>query len=109
MRELVMLSLLSANHAREIAERAGGIPGEEAYLLGMFRNLGEVLVASYLPEQYAAVLRDVAAHKCAPEISCRRVLHFSYEELAIEVLRDWHIPTVDRVMTEPQPQGRQKR
>ena len=61
LRQLLMLSLLTANHAREVAARTtGGIRGEEAYLLGMLRNLGEVLVACYFPAEYAAVLRDMA-------------------------------------------------
>ena len=45
LKELILLSLLTANHAREVADRVGYPKREEAYLCGMFRNLGEVLVA----------------------------------------------------------------
>jgi GAF domain-containing protein len=100
LRQLLMLSLLSANHAREVAERTGGARGEEAYLLGMLRNLGEVLVACYLPAEYAAVLKDVADHRSTAEAACRRVLHFTYEQLATAVVRDWHIPYVERVLSD---------
>jgi HD-like signal output (HDOD) protein len=54
VRELMILSLLSANHAREAAQKLGFARPEEAYLCGMFRNLGEILVACYLPEDYDA-------------------------------------------------------
>ncbi len=92
LRPLLMLSLLSANHARELAARARSSRREEAYLLGMLRNLGEVLVACYMPDEYAAVLRDMADRECAPSMSCRRVLHFEYEELARAVMLEWNMP-----------------
>ena len=38
LKELILLSLLTANHAREVADRAGYPPREVAYLCGMFRN-----------------------------------------------------------------------
>ena len=56
VRELMTLSMLSANHVREIVRRVGGPQPEEAYLCGMMRNLGEVLVAYYMPAQYARIL-----------------------------------------------------
>jgi HD-like signal output (HDOD) protein len=105
LRELLMLSLLTANHARELSDRLGGVAGEKAYLLGLLRNLGEVLVACYLPDKYAAILRDLATHGSTPEISCRRVLHFSYEQLAIAVLKDWNIPGIEDVLAEPPPRS----
>src|SRR5262249_50081932 len=100
LRQLLMLSLLSANHAREVADRTGAIRGEEAYLLGMLRNLGEVLVACYLPDQYTAVLKDMADSHCLERVSCRRVLNFECEELANAVIKDWHMPSICRVMLE---------
>lgn len=101
VRPLLMLSLLSANHARELAITLGTVASEEAYLLGMLRNLGEVLVACYMPEQYAAVLKDVAERQAAPAIACRRVLHFEYEELGRAVVQDWGMPeSVSRTMTD---------
>src|SRR5271156_777143 len=45
LKELILLSLLTANHAREVADRIHYPKPEEAYLCGMFRNLGELLVA----------------------------------------------------------------
>ena len=36
---------------------------EEAYLCGMFRNLGEVLAAAYVPDQYAEILRELRTQK----------------------------------------------
>jgi HD-like signal output (HDOD) protein len=98
-RPLLMLSLLSANHARELASGTGR--REEAYLLGMLCNLGEVLVASYMPKEYAEVLKDMAAHQCSAAASCRRVLQFDYDELARAVAREWQMPeSVTRLLWE---------
>src|SRR5262249_1142497 len=44
LKELVLLMLVSGNHARQIALRCGMRGVEEAYLCGMFRNLGELIV-----------------------------------------------------------------
>jgi HD-like signal output (HDOD) protein len=101
LRQLLMLSLLSANHAREVAGRSGMVRAEEAYLLGMLRNLGEVLVACYFPEEYTAVLNDMAETRSLARVSCRRILQFEYEELATAVVRDWHMSALSRVMSEP--------
>jgi HD-like signal output (HDOD) protein len=100
LRQLLMLSLLDANHARAVAVRTGTLRGEEAYLLGMLRNLGEVLVACYLPDEYAAVLKDMADAQSPERASCRRILQFEYEELASAVVRDWHMSSISTVLAE---------
>ena len=64
-KELVLLMLLTGNHARQIAMRAGLRGIEEAYLCGMFRNLGELAAACYLPQEYAEIL----------QIALIRILH----------------------------------
>src|SRR4029450_302886 len=55
LKELVLLMMLTANHARQIAIRSGLRGVEEAYLCGLFRNLGELVVACYLPDEYARI------------------------------------------------------
>ena len=72
LKELILLSLLTANHAREVADRVGYPKREEAYLCGMFRNLGEVLVACYHPRGYAAVLLRVQEDRIPVVQACDR-------------------------------------
>jgi HD-like signal output (HDOD) protein len=93
LRQLLMLSLLSANHAREVASRTGTVRSEKAYLLGMLRNLGEVIVACYLPAEYAAILEEMGEARSTERSVCRRLLGFEYEELARAVVREWGIST----------------
>ncbi len=104
VRQLLALSLLSANHAREGARASNYPRAEEAYLCGLFRNLGEVLVACYFPEDYAQVLGHMTANRTGEKESCLRLLGFPYEELGREVVRRWNLPSqVARVLDETAP------
>ncbi len=107
LKELMLLSMLTATHARELAARLGLPEPEEAHLCGMFRNLGEVLIAAHFPEDYAKILEKVrlagAAATGAPNagapaapLSMQRaaqsVLGFTYEDLGTAVARHWSMP-----------------
>jgi len=92
LKELILLSLLTANHAREVAGRVGYARREEAYLCGMFRNLGEVLVACYHPRGYAAVLLRVQDDRIPVAQACFEVLGFDYDHAGRAVATQWRIP-----------------
>jgi HD-like signal output (HDOD) protein len=92
LKELILLSLLSANHAREVADRVGYLKREEAYLCGMFRNLGEVLVACYHPRGYAAVLLRMQEDRIPVVQACLEVLGFDYDRAGRAVGAQWRIP-----------------
>jgi HD-like signal output (HDOD) protein len=92
LKELILLSLLTANHAREVAELVGYPKREEAYLCGMFRNLGEVLVACYHPRGYAAVLLRMQEDRIPIVQACNEVLGFDYDKAGRAVAAQWRIP-----------------
>ena len=107
LKELMLLSMLTATHARELAARLGLQEPEEAHLCGMFRNLGEVLIAAHFPEEYAKILDKVrqsgaaaggAPHGAAPaaplsmQRAAQSVLGFTYEDLGAAVARHWSMP-----------------
>ncbi len=92
LKELILLSLLTANHAREVAERVGYPRREEAYLCGMFRNLGEVLVACYHPRAYAAILLRVQEDRIPVAQASNEVLGFDYDSAGRAVAAQWRIP-----------------
>ena len=81
LKELMLLSLLTANHARELALLRGLPDPEEANLCGMFRNLGEVLVAAYFPRDYARILQAMEQRGCGQAAAAFEVLGFPYEAL----------------------------
>src|ERR1017187_3554987 len=87
VRELMMLSMLSANHVREIATRIPVLRPEEAYLCGMVRNLGEVLIGYYLPGPYARILKRMADRKQTASAASLDVLQFTFEDIGEAVIR----------------------
>jgi HD-like signal output (HDOD) protein len=99
LKHLMLLSMLSANHAREVALKLRSVRPEEAYFWGMFRNIGEVLTASCLEEEYAAILRDMTESKRSQREACLRVLGFEYRDLGQAMARRWAMPAqLDRAI-----------
>jgi len=93
LRQVLMLSLLTASHAREVADRRSTtVKPEEAYVYGLFRNLGEVLVAAYFDQEYAAILRLLSENQLTPNQACRKVMQFDFDDLACAVVRVWQMP-----------------
>jgi HD-like signal output (HDOD) protein len=92
LKELLLLSMLSAQHAREAAVRAGYAEPEAAYLCAMLHNLGEVLVAHHFPEEYAEVLRVAEEESISRERAAVKVLRFRPAELGRAVVADWNMP-----------------
>ena len=91
VKELVLLSLVSANHAAGAASKIGSAP-EEAYLCGMLRNLGEVLLACYFPDDYERVLTRAVRTQGSSAEACERELGFGFEDLGREMVSRWGMP-----------------
>src|SRR5260370_21809352 len=91
-KELMLQMLLTANHARQIAMRTGLQGIEEAYLCGMFRNLGELIAACYLPKEYADILAAANGRQLSQAGSCERVLNLRFEHLGKAMARHWNLP-----------------
>ena len=104
VKELTMLSLLTANHARAVATRVGHPRVEEAYLAGLFHGLGELLLAAHLPTQHHAVMALAREQGMRPSDACRKVLQFSFEELGDAMARRWNLP--ERIRNTMRPLGK---
>ncbi|WP_411280429.1 HDOD domain-containing protein [Gemmatimonas sp.] len=92
LKELMILSLLTANHARATAMQLGHDDPEAAHLSGMFRNLGEVLVACYFHDDYQRI-HSLIQDDGRSEASARRmVLGFAYTDFGVEVANQWGLP-----------------
>ena len=92
VKELVLLSLVTANQAESAAEKVGYRKPEEAYLCGMLRNVGEILIASYFPEQLRQIRTETSAPGGAITQACRSVLGFTYDELGVAMVGRWNMP-----------------
>ncbi len=92
LKELMLQSLLTANHAREVANTLGMEEPEEAHLCGMFRNLGEVLIACHFGEDYARIQTMMHDEGKSETGATKAVLGFAYADLGAEVSRQWGMP-----------------
>jgi len=92
LKQLMLLALLTASQSRELAARLGYPRREEAYICGMFHNLGEVLAACYLPQRYAAILLLMKEQNLTEREAALRVLGFHYQDLAQAAARGWNLP-----------------
>jgi HD-like signal output (HDOD) protein len=92
LKELMLLSLLTANHARAAATRLQLQDPEEAHLCGMCRNLGEVLIAGHFPDDYQRIRALVRDEGRSETVAAKSVLGFPYSDLGVEVARHWGLP-----------------
>lgn len=92
LKELMLMSMITANHARELAMLRRLPDPEEAHLAGMFRNLGEVLVAGYFPREYARILTQMESKKVSAATATFDVLEFMFEDLGEAMAKHWGMP-----------------
>ncbi|MEX2263997.1 MAG: HDOD domain-containing protein [Bryobacteraceae bacterium] len=90
--DLFAQALLTGSHARQLAHKSGHVLVEQAFACGLLRNLGELLVASYWPDEYGQILESVKRDSLEEQQACRTYLGFSWDDLARAVIRHWRLP-----------------
>lgn len=93
LRELMLLSVLDALHGRDIAAAVRYPHPEEAYICGLFRNLGEVLVAWHYPHEYAQIVLAMHKEKIPARAACLRHLDFAWDDVGKLVAEAWNMPS----------------
>jgi HD-like signal output (HDOD) protein len=97
LRQLMMFSLLTATHARQVAGSVGYARPEEAYVCGLLRNLGEVLIACYHGRQYASVLTAMQQDHVPLRTAAMQVFSFSFDDVALRLADAWNMPAAVRI------------
>lgn len=92
VRDLLLLSVLTANSAMEVATRCKYPRKEEAYVCGMFSVLGELLVATYMPDEYPEILKIMTSSDDEQSTTSHRVIDFTFDQLGRAMLRHWGMP-----------------
>lgn len=101
LRELVVTSVLTAVQSREIAAILGYPQPEEAYICGLFRNLGEVLIACHYPLEHAEIILILAEEDIPERAACLRVLDYFWDDVGKGVAVRWQMPCAVRRAMEP--------
>jgi HD-like signal output (HDOD) protein len=92
IRPVAGLALLTATQARVAAAHLRLRREEEAYLCGLFRGLGELLVGWCFPADYARILALGKDGQVAETVASQRVMQCSFEELGQAAARAWNLP-----------------
>ena len=84
--------LLVALAAQLLAPQVGLTVHEEAFLVGLFSNLGRHLILHYLPERHAEVRRRMGAQRLDETAAARLVLGASFEAVSVGMASRWRLP-----------------
>ncbi len=100
-------SLLGASLMEALAQRTGGFPSADAFVLGLLGRVGKLAFATAAPTEYAQVLERQAAGGVPLETLEQRAFGFDHHELSSVLLADWGIPTAlaDVVYWQCDPEG----
>lgn len=102
--ELVQ-SLGASLVGREMARHSAFKDAEEAAVVGLFKNLGRLLVVMHDKDSYDEIIALSATGACSPGQAAMQVLGAGFDSLAESVLRQWQIPsTIINALT-PLPKG----
>lgn len=77
---------------RELARRSSFKEAEEAAVVGLFKNLGRLLVAVHDQASYEEIMALSSTGACSPAQAAVQVLGCGFDNLADTVLRQWQIP-----------------
>lgn len=89
---MLVHAYLSAGFMRELALRGGVGNAEQSYMCGLLNNLGEIIVAYTLPEQYLEIAREADERGKEWGRAQRDVLGVSFDEVARELAAQWGFP-----------------
>jgi len=78
--------------AREMAGKAQVRDVEEAFIGAMLHNLGRMLAMFYFPEETAAIRQRVEVDGLSDARASIEVLGLSFENLGMEIARNWRFP-----------------
>jgi len=91
--DMLLRAFMTGLVTRHLVKNAR-LPGpEEAFICGMFHNLGEHLVLHYFPEEHAAI-DAVIAEGLGRDAAARAILGISYGDLGSTVARVWKLPEI---------------
>jgi len=91
LKQLIVLSFLTAIQAQELVQDDPQLKAEEVFITGLLYNIGELIVAYYLPRDYQRIL-DLMEKGEAKSTAAQRVLKASMEEVGLAILKDWNLP-----------------
>jgi len=86
-------SVATAQLADLLAQKVPVSYPEGAFIAGLLHDVGRLLIALGLPEEYPRIVERVHIRDCSYADAERDLLGFTHAELSAEVLVSWNLPT----------------
>ncbi len=85
-------TVIKAVASRLLAERIGGVPGDEAFLAGLLQDVGQLVLIQDLGEPYLRFLAHVEAQQGDVLAMELETLGFDHAVLSSRLLEHWRLP-----------------
>lgn len=92
LRELVSASLFSGIVARELTDNPDIEQKENYFLTALLHNLGDILIAFYLPEEDDQIKQKVMKSNISHPVAQQAVLNTNADEIAVAIASNWSFP-----------------
>lgn len=92
LKEEFLRANLAGVLAKDIGAQAKMRDLEQSFICSLFHSLGRLLSQYYFPEETDEVRRVVAQKNCTEDAASLQVLGVSYEDLGIEIAKQWGFP-----------------
>ncbi|MBF0317145.1 MAG: HDOD domain-containing protein [Nitrospirae bacterium] len=92
LRSALINNFIGAVVSRKLASTLDNKKVEEAFLCGIFFDLGKIVATYYLPTESKKVRELMAKTGDDEKRASYTVLGISYENLGIELAKQWHLP-----------------
>jgi len=86
-------TLTRAVAAREISQTLCRVPGDDAFITGLLRDLGQLVLVRELGKTYVELWRSVAAGNGPLSALERHALGFDHTQLTARLLDHWRMPS----------------
>ena len=93
MTGLLVSSYMSAGFVRDMAAQCGLKDIEQSYIYGLFHNLGEIVTAFNLPEEYRQIKTLAKEEDMSWAQAQKEVLGVPFRKIGQEIATKWEFPT----------------
>jgi diguanylate cyclase (GGDEF)-like protein len=87
-------SLASAVAAKMIVDRVDGANTDDIFVCGLLQDIGILVLASTLPEQYDAVLQMAEERRIDVNEAEEKIFHTQHSFIGYEIAKTWEFPEV---------------
>ena len=94
LQDTMIKSFMSGLIARHLAKSLKMTNAEEAFICGMFQNVGETLTAYYLPEEYEEITNLLNGGTMNMHSAAYSILGVSFTDIGSAVANHWNFPDI---------------